>query len=333
MPQTLKIVIPMAGFGSRLRPLTWSRPKPLLPLAGKTVLDHFLDQFSSLSTDFKIEYIFIVGQQGEQISAYMQHTYPDIKVSYIDQTEMRGQSHAIWLAREHLSGPMLMAFSDTLIETDFSGLMQESCDLIAWVKEVEDPRRFGVAQLDANGHITRLIEKPQEMDNRLVVVGFYYFRSGETLVEAIEEQMRRGTVLNNEYFLADAINILLEKGALGRTQNIETWLDAGTFTSMLETNAYLLAHGHANDSHPEGVLVLEPSFIHPSAHVQGAIIGPNASIGENCVIENAIIRNSIVDANSQVRDVVLSDSLVGCDALIEGQAEHVFLGNNSWLKK
>ena len=153
---------------------------------------------------------------------------------------MKGQSHALHLAKEYLTGSMLMAFADTLIETDLSFLSKDKSDGIAWVKPVPDPRRFGVAVVDDNGMITRLIEKPKVMDNNLAVVGFYYFRSGEALVSAISEQIHRNVSLNNEYFLADAINIMLEQKNKFRIEQVDTWLDAGIPEALLDTNKYLL---------------------------------------------------------------------------------------------
>ena len=200
MLKTLKIVIPMAGFGTRLRPHTWSRPKQLISLAGKTVLEHVLDQFNSLPADIDIEYIFIVGYLGEKIEAFMDKHYPQLKVKYVVQAEMRGQSHAIYLAKEHLKGPMLMVFADTLIETDLSKLGQDEIDAIAWVKPVPDPRRFGVTEIGADGQVTRLIEKPKEMHNNLAVVGFYYFKHSEDLIAAIESQMEQDMQLKGEFF-------------------------------------------------------------------------------------------------------------------------------------
>jgi len=176
MSETLKIVIPMAGYGTRLRPHTWSRPKQLMSLAGKTVLEHVLDQFNSLPDHLDIEFIFIVGYLGEKVEAFMNQNYPDVKVRYVEQAEMRGQSHAIYLAKEYLSGPMLMVFADTLIDTDLAMLGTDQIDAIAWVKPVPDPRRFGVTEIGAEGLVKRLIEKPKEMHNNLAVVGFYYFK-------------------------------------------------------------------------------------------------------------------------------------------------------------
>jgi glucose-1-phosphate thymidylyltransferase len=330
---TLKIAVPMAGLGTRMRPHTWSKPKPLVSLAGRTVLDYVLEQFDTVPDTMDIEYIFIIGPQGGQVKDFMEEHYPDKKVHYVLQAEMRGQSDALYQAREHLSGPMIMAFSDTLVETDFSFLANETADGIAWVKEVQDPRRFGVAMVNDDNQITRLIEKPQNMSTNLVVVGFYYFRSAERLLAAIEKQIERQITLKNEFFLADAINILLADGALMRPSKVDVWLDAGTPDTVLETNRYLLEHGRDNTElacQRQGVSIIPPVFIHETARVDACVIGPHASIGPECELKQAIIKNSILEEGTHVEEMNLEDSLIGRNVHLRGQPVRLNLGDESW---
>lgn len=331
---TLKVVIPMAGFGTRLRPQTWSRPKQLFSLAGRSALSHVLDTLDTLPEGMEVEYIFIIGYLGEKTKAYMDRVYPDLKVTYVVQDEMRGQSHAIYLAKEYLSGPMLMVFADTLIETDLSFLAQEEHDIVGWVKPVPDPRRFGVAQVDEAGNVTRLIEKPRDMSNNLAVVGFYYFKESGDLIQAIEEQFNRDIQLKSEFFLADAINIMLENGATMRTEEITIWLDAGTPDAVLETNQFLLENGRDNTDDArqrEGVCIVPPVFIHPDAEVSASVIGPHVSIGADCEVHHSIIRNSIVEERSRVDTVNLIDSLIGEDTEVAGESNTVNVGDTSKL--
>jgi glucose-1-phosphate thymidylyltransferase len=335
MSQKLKIVIPMAGLGTRLRPQTWSRPKQLMRMADNSVLGHVLGMFDTLPESTQVEYVFIVGYLGEKVKAYMDEEYPDFKVHYITQEEMLGQSHALYLAREHLTGPMLMVFADTLLETDLSFLDDEASDVVAWVKPVPDPRRFGVAEVGEDGRVTRLIEKPKSMDNNLAVVGFYYFSQGELLVEAIEEQIEKDIKLKGEYFLADAINIMLDEHDLAmRTEKVNVWLDAGTPEALLETNRYLLDHGHDNSKKVagwEGVKVIPPVYVHPQTEVEASVLGPYVAIGPGCLIKGSVIQNSVIEKDSQVIQVTLKNSLIGQNTQVKGGAATVNIGDHSTL--
>jgi glucose-1-phosphate thymidylyltransferase len=227
---------------------------------------------------------------------------------------------------------MMVVFADTLIETDLAFLGNETSDAIAWVKPVDDPRRFGVVVLDQQGGVTQLIEKPEETHNNLAVVGFYYFHSSEQLISAIEEQMRRDTQLKGEYFLVDAVNIMLEKGLTMRTEKVDIWLDAGTPEALLETNRYLLDNGHSNSqdasNRPEAVII-PPVYVHPTAEVENSIIGPHASIGAGARVNSSIVRNSILEDEAQVTDVILENSLIGRRSQIQRRAGVINAGDNS----
>ncbi len=339
MTETFKIVIPTAGWGTRMRPHTWSKPKPLVSVAGKTALEHLMDMFKTMPNQENLEYVFIVGPYlGElQLPAFVKEKYPQVKAHFVVQHEMKGQSHALWLAREYLHGPMQMVFSDTLIETDFSFLAHEKADSVAWVMPVPDPRRFGVAEVGEDGYVTRFIEKPQTMENNLVIAGCYYFKEGRDLIAAIEEQFNRKVTLKNEFFLADAMSIMIEQGTKIRVHEINTWLDTGTIEATLDTNKVLLDKmgKQVNAYTGKQVKVIEPCAIDPSAEISNSTIGPHASIGANCKIENSTITESIVEAGCEIKDAALSRSMVGRQAQVRGRGDgHVVqlnVGDNSYV--
>ena len=331
---SLKIVIPMAGYGVRLRPHTWSRPKQLIRVGGKMVIDHVLDVFSTLPDPEKVEFIFIIGYLGGKIVDHMRRAHPNLNVRYIEQREMRGQSHAISLASQYLDGPMLVFFPDTLIKTDYSFLPTETAGAVAWVKAVPDPRRFGVASLGEGGWVNYLVEKPQEIDNNLALAGCYYFQNSGELLFAIEEQMQRNICFKNEFFLADAVNIMLEHGLKMRVERVELWLDAGTPADVLNTNRYLLENGQDNSVETfchNTTVILPPVYIHPSATIENSVIGPHTTIGAGCKIQSCIIRDSIIDDGSIMTDLILEHSLIGQEVHIDRKAGMMNIGEHTEL--
>ncbi|WP_062277353.1 sugar phosphate nucleotidyltransferase [Flexilinea flocculi] len=332
MKKHIQIVIPMAGFGSRLRPLTWSKPKPLIDIAGKTSLDYLLSEFSSLNQDFEQEFIFIIAPNGWQIKSYMESHYPDVKCRFVVQEEMKGQSHAIYLARELIHGPMLMTFSDTIIEGDLSFLANEKSDGIAWVQWNPEPQRFGVAITDPNNQVERFIEKPATDEHKLVIVGFYYFSEGKDLIAAIEEQISKNISLKNEYYIADAINVMIQHGAKFRTEETKLWLDTGVPETVLSSNQYFLDHGNDNSSvasQRKSVAIIPPVFIAEDAIIEHACIGPYVSIAGGCEIRNAVIENTIIAEKSVISNIVMKDSMVGTKAQINNHSKRLFIGDNS----
>ncbi|MBM4422954.1 MAG: nucleotidyltransferase [Chloroflexi bacterium] len=324
----MKVVIPLAGFGTRLRPHTFTKPKPLINVAGKPVLGHVLDMFKSLDVD---EFIFIVGYLGDQIEQYVGKHYPHLKASYFEQKELNGQSTAVYLAKDRLSGPMLIVFVDTIVEADLSGLANEKADAVAWVKQVEDPRRFGVAIVGSDGYVTKLIEKPTDVKDNLVVVGFYYLKDSQAFIRAIEEQLAKNIKTKNEYFLADALQLMLDRGMKMRVQPVEVWEDCGKPETVLHTNRYLLDHGHDNsaDVKADGNIIIPPVHIDPTAKLSHSVIGPHVTIAAGCKVENSILRDSIIDEGATIQNAMLAQSLIGKDARVGGKFRTFNVGDSS----
>jgi len=333
--ETLKIIIPTAGYGTRLRPHTWSKPKPLVSAAGKAVLDHMLEILATAQEAERLEFVFIIGYLGDQIEAYVKEHYPQYKAAYVEQAERRGQSHALAMARQYISGPTIVVFVDTLIDTDLSFLRDEPDQAVAWVKPVEDPRRFGVAVVDEDGYVERLIEKPEDVSNNLAVVGCYYFPRGEDLLAAVDEQLAGDIQTKGEYYLVDAINLMLGKGLRMRTQQVEVWLDAGVPATVLETNRYLLDHGRDNtDQVParEGVEIVPPVYIAPDAHIEASTIGPHVSVGAGCQVKGSQVKDTVLEPGAQVIGSTLHGSLVGARAEVRNIEGSLNVGDDCQIE-
>jgi glucose-1-phosphate thymidylyltransferase len=328
----MKVILPMAGFGTRLRPLTWSKPKPLVHVAGKPILGHVLDMFYPLP-DLE-EVIFVVGFLGEQIEEFVRRAYPNLRARYVEQKEMLGQSHAIWLTREFLHGPIIISFVDTLIDADFVKVLRNRKDALAWVKRIEDPRRYGVAVIGPDGLVKRLVEKPSDTANNLVVVGCYYLPSGEDLVKAVQTQMDKGQRLGEEYFLAEALNLLLGAGLRMQIEEVGNWEDCGKPESLLHANRFLLDHGRENSktSAAKGVVIIPPVFIDPESTVERSVIGPYVSLAAGCRVEDSIIRDSIIDEKAEIERMVISESLVGSQARLVGKFGTFLVGDSSEMR-
>ena len=324
----MKLVIPLAGFGSRMRPHTWTKPKPLINVAGKPFLGHLLDKFASLEIE---ELIIIYGWLGDQIQSYVEENYAHLNPWFVEQKELHGQSHAVWQAREHLTGDGILVYVDSFFETDLSVLERSTCDGIAFVKEVQDPRRFGVVELDSDGYITRFIEKPTSTSNKRVIMGLYWFRDLAWLVRAIDEQIKAGDRLDGEFFLAGAYQIMVNQGAKLIPHTVDVWQDTGKPETTLQANRHMLDHGCDNsaDVQVSGGLIVPPCYVAPDAIIKNAIVGPYVNVGSGAVIRNAIVRNSLIDVNAVVEDIYLEGSLIGEKAHVQGQPTRLNVGNSA----
>jgi len=319
------IILPVAGLGTRLRPQTWSKPKPLVSVAGKPMLAHVLDRV--LPTE-PSKIVFITGFLGEQIEEWARGYYPDIELVFVDQPEMLGQTDAIIRTREYCHDDALILFPDALFEADFAGLTELPVDGVAFTKYVEDPSAYGIAVTDGE-YVTKLIEKPSDPISHEAVIGIYYFRQIADLYTAIEEQFRRELKTKGEYFIADAIQLMIDSGKKFVTREIEIWEDAGNAEALLQTNRYLLTAAPPSPAQRPGSVIIPPSFVDRTATVESAIIGPYASIGAGAVVRDAVIRNSVVEDEATVEGVVLDQSVIGRNASISGRPSRFNVGDTS----
>lgn len=321
----MKAVILLAGLGTRLRPHTYSRPKPLVNVAGKPVLAHILDGMAEIQFD---EIIFIVGYLGDQIEKYVATEYPQLCARFVVQEEMRGQAHAINLAREYIDQDVLIIFGDTIWETDWSRLQRVESDGLIYCHEVPDPRRFGVVTLE-NGYVTRFVEKPQTPISNLAVVGVYYFKAWQKIMQAIKDVLTLDIQTKGEYYLADAMQRMIEQGAQLEAERIAVWEDCGTREAILHTNRYLLGKNGEENGDIEASQIIPPVHISTGAQVRRSIVGPNVSISEGALIEDSILRDCIISEDAQVQNAMLEWSLVGSDARVRGSFERLNVGDSS----
>lgn len=291
------------------------------------MLAHVLDRVMTLEPR---RLIFITGYLGKQIEEWVAAEY-DTEAHFVEQPKMLGQTDAIIRARDAADQDALILFPDMLFEADFSVIESSDADVIAFVKEVPDPSAFGIA-VEEGGRVVRLVEKPQNPVSNQALVGIYYFRDMADLYSAILEQFERKISLKNEYFLADAVQIMIDRGKKVVTAPVTVWEDCGNDAALLQTNRYLLETISDGDPRIDGSGVIEPSFIHPTARIESSIVGPFASIGPNATVSHSIVRDSIVDAGAKVDNAILDYSIVGKDASVSGHAVSVNVGDASVVR-
>jgi glucose-1-phosphate thymidylyltransferase len=298
-----------------------------VPVAGRPSLAFVLDALEPLDIE---ELIFIVGRMGEQMEDYVKQNYP-YQSTFIEQKVMRGQADAIALAREHVQGDLMTLFVDTLFEADLTVLKNLDVDGAMYVMPVPDPRRFGIAVLNDEEIVTKLVEKPADPESDLAVVGLYYFKDSQWLFRAIDKLMASGRSLKGEYYLADAIQVMIDEGAKFRTFQVDAWEDTGTWDAVLHANRYLLKKMDTQeDPYRLGSsLIIPPSYVSPEAQLEDSIIGPYASISEGAEVRDSIVKNSIIAPNATVNSSMLFGALIGERATVEGSYHTINVGDDS----
>ena len=323
----MKVIIPLAGKGTRLRPHTHTVPKPMLKVAGKPVMDYVLDDVRKLGNVDEV--IYITGHLKEAVEKHVHAKYPDMKASFIEQKVQDGTAGAVALARAHIDEPVLIIFVDTIFDADLSMLKESTDDGIIWTKEVEDYQRFGVVVTDAKGHMTKIVEKPSTPISKRANIGLYYIKNWKLLFEGIDHTLKQ-PANKGEFYLTDAFQYMIDHGAKIKVEDVGGWYDAGKLDTLLETNATMLGRGRAHVPQAEhGGRIVEPVYIEDGAKLNGSTIGPNVSVGANAVILNSTVRNSVVGDTVKLDKCAIENSLIGDRVTLENVIGAVTVGDDS----
>jgi glucose-1-phosphate thymidylyltransferase len=320
----VQVIIPLAGKGTRLRPHTHLVPKPMLKVAGRPVIDWVMDRLAGLEVT---ELIFITGHLRDQVEAYSSGRY-GIPCRYIEQTVQDGTAGAVNLARPHVTGPVLIVFVDTVFEADLGLINRTDADGIIWAKEVEDYQRFGVVVTDAQGYMTRIVEKPRTPISKLANIGLYYIRAVDSLWQGIDHVLAN-PANKGEWYLTDAFQWMIEHGKRILTAEVGGWYDCGKLDTLLETNEILLRKGAARRVSYPGVKIHDPVYIEDGVTIERSEVGPNVSLERGTKISDSKIRNTIVGRDAKLSRVELDGSLLGSGVSLEGFRGSASIGDHS----
>jgi len=325
--EIMRAIIPVAGFGTRLKPHTLTHPKVLLNVGGKPIISHIVEK---LIEENITEATFIVGYLGEKIEEYITSTFPQIIAEYVEQKELLGLGHAIYQAASTFNNEeIIIILGDTVFDVDISKITKFETSSLG-VKFVEDPRRFGVAELK-NGFVSKLIEKPTIPTTNLALVGLYFIKNSTLLATCLKELFDKNIRTNDEYQLTDALQLMIDKGEIFSTFKVEGWYDCGKPETLLSTNQFILSKNGQNET-IDSVVIIEPVYISKTATIKNSVIGPFVSIGDNCEILDSVIKNSIINKNSKVEKMILIDSIIGADAKVKGSQHKMNVGDSLELE-
>jgi glucose-1-phosphate thymidylyltransferase len=325
----MKVIIPLAGKGTRLRPHTHITPKPMLKVAGKPVMAYILEDLEKLGNVEQV--VYITGHLKEKVERYTREAF-SLPAVFIEQKVQDGTAGAVELARPHVDQPVLIIFVDTIFDADLSVINRTDADGIIWVKEVEDYQRFGVVVTDADGNMTKIVEKPKTPISKRANIGLYYIRNWKLLYEGIAHVLSQPKN-QGEYFLTDAFQYMIDHGARIKVIDVEGWYDAGKIDTLLDTNRVMLEKGRARI--PAGIdrsQVIEPVYIEDGVKIANAKVGPNVSLGAGTIVEHSTLRDTIAGTGCRIVRSTLRNSLIGDEVLVAGVEGEVTLGDHSEVR-
>lgn len=325
----MKAIIPVAGAGAKLRPHTYTQPKALIPIAGKTILSFIVDQLHEAGIN---EFIFIVGYLGEKIQEYVKQTYPNLTTHFVYQNERQGTGHAIELTKNIVGNDeVFVVLGDTICEYDVKEVVNSPNSMLG-VKKVDDPRNFGVATIAEDGFIETVVEKPAIPKSNMALVGLYKIKETHFLFECLHLLFEEDIKTQGEYNLTDALDCMIKRGAKFQSFKVKHWFDCGKKETLLESNATLLKKFGGNITNSlffEDTIIIPPVSIAPGCNIKSSIIGPHVAIGANTTISHSIVRDSIIGSYTNLYEVVLDNSLIGSDANVKGLSRSLNIGDNT----
>lgn len=338
----MKIIVPMAGRGSRLRPHTLTVPKPLIPVAGEPIVHRLVKDIAKVLNQPIDEVAFILGDPaffGDDIVDSLKGLAKSLgaKASIYRQDQPLGTGHAIMSAKESLSGPAVVAYADTLIKANFT--LDEKADAVIWTKKVKNPEAYGVVNLNEKEEIIELVEKPEEFVSDQAVIGIYYFKDIAVLKGKLQEVLEENLMHGGEYQINDGIKKMMAEGKIFKTGTVDEWMDCGNKNVTVETNGKMLnflqqdGEKLIGDSvKKEASEIIEPCYIGENVVLKNSTIGPNVSIGDGCVVENSTIKNSLIQTNSSIKNAKLDNSMIGNHAKYDGNYTQISIGDYSVLE-
>lgn len=328
----MKVIIPLAGRGTRLRPHTYVTPKPLLRVAGKPVMSYILDDLKALGVD---EIVFITGYLKENIETFVRAEYPDFGVQFVEQPVQDGTAGAVRLAQPYIDDECLIIFVDTLFDADLSLVKRLPDDVsgVIWAKEVDDYQRFGVIVNDDAGFMRRIVEKPTDPISKLANIGLYYIRDWKLLFEGIDVTMQGQPGKGGEFYLTDAFQYMVDHGARIKVETVEGWYDCGQLETLLDTNRHLLENGR--ELRPQGgqdVRIDGAVRVAEGVDLENVSLGPNVTIEAGCEIRDSRLSDCIIGADTRISGSTLHDSLIGDHAIIEGASGALSIVDHSEVR-
>jgi glucose-1-phosphate thymidylyltransferase len=327
----MKVIMPVAGKGTRLRPHTHLVPKPMLRIAGKPVIDYVMDDLQKLGNVEQV--IYITGHLKEKVEQFAREKSP-FPSAFVEQKEQRGTADAVALARPYVDQPVMIIFVDTIFDADFSVVKSIDADGIIWVKEVEDYQRFGVVVTDGDDFMTKIVEKPSEPISKRANIGLYYIRNWQLLYEGIDWVLSQPTN-KGEYFLTDAFQYMIEKGARIKVVDVQGWYDAGKLDTLLDTNRTILERRNAArkpDDLGDDVRIFDPVYIEDGCTIEDSTIGPNVTLERGCVVRSSEVKDTIVGAGTTISNSAIQNSFIGDGVVIEGFTGELTVTDNSEVR-